>query len=437
MTDLLFTNARLIDPSQQIEGMGYLAIADGQISEMGLGTPAKSLKANRVVDCKGACLAPGIVDMRVQSADPGSEHLEDLSTLLRAAAAGGITGLACLPNTQPVIDNAAMIDSLSLRASRIGGSRLHIYGAATKGLEGKEMAELGMMAEAGAIGFTNATHCVDDTLVMRRLLAYAGMLDKPVIQHCEDASLAENGEMNESETSTRLGLIGIPAIAEAIIIDRDIHLVRLTGARYHVAHVSTRAGIEAIRRAKAEGLPITADTAPPYFLLNELAVSTYDTAFKLSPPLRSEDDRLAVIDGIADGTIDAIASDHVPVDGDAKAQPFGPSQPGASGLDTVLALTLSLTNQKQISLLRAFEALSLAPASILDVPGGTLIPGAAADIIVFRPEVGHLVRGADFVSLSRITPFEGQPVQGIVDATFVGGACVFSRDGAMGLDQER
>jgi dihydroorotase len=212
-----------------------------------------------------------------------------------------------------------------------------------------------------------------------------------------------------------------------VIIERDIQLVRLTGARYHVAHLSTRAGIDAVRRAKAEGLPITADTAPPYFLLNEIAVSTYDTAFKLSPPLRSEDDRQAVIEAIADGTIDAIASDHVPVDGDAKAQPFGPAQPGASGLDTLLALTLTLVQQNQISLLRAFEALSLAPAAILDVTGGTLMPGAAADIIVVRPDTGWLVRGANFVSLSRITPFEGQPVQGLVDATYVDGVCVFNR----------
>lgn len=429
MTDLLFTNARLIDPSQNIDAAGYVGVTDGVISAMGVGTATGDLtKASTVIDCKGSCLAPGIVDMRVQTADPGAEHLEDLPALLSAAAAGGITGFACLPNTQPVIDNAAMIDSLGLRASRIGGPRLHIYGAATKGLEGHEMAELGLMAEAGAVGFTNATQTISDTLVMRRLLAYANMLDKPVIQHCEDPDLARDGEMNESETSTRLGLLGMPAVAEAIIIDRDIHLMRLTGARYHVAHVSTRAGIEAIRRAKQEGLPITADTAPPYFMLNEIAVSTYDTAFKLSPPLRSEEDRLAVIAAIADGTIDAIASDHVPVDGDAKAQPFGPAQPGASGLDTLLTLTLGLMHQNSISLLRAFEALSLAPAAILDVPGGTLMPGAPADLILFRPDVGHLISGKTFTSLSRITPFEGQPAQGIVDATYVDGHSIYKRD---------
>lgn len=426
MTDILFLNARLIDPSQNMDETGYIGIKDGVFSALGPGTPDKT-DAGHVIDCKGGCIAPGIVDMRVQTADPGAEHLEDLASLLRAAAASGITSFACLPNTDPVIDDASMIDSLGLRASRLGGPRLSIYGAATKQLQGTEMAELGMMAEAGAVGFSNGTATIADSLVMRRALAYSGMLDKPLIHHCEDQRLAMDGEMNESETSTRLGLIGIPAVAEAIIIDRDLHLVRLTGGRYHVAHISTRAGIEAVRRAKAEGLPVTADTAPPYFLLNELAVSTYDTAFKLSPPVRSEDDRLAVIDALADGTIDAIASDHVPVDGDAKALPFGPAQPGASGLDTLFALTMTLVHQDRISLVRAFELLSLAPASILDVPGGTLAPGAPADMIIFRPDVGWIVRSAEFTSTSRVTPFEGQPVQGLIDATYVDGTAIFDR----------
>jgi len=430
MMDILFTNARLIDPSQNIDGIGYLGIKDGVIALMGLGQPSASdeaHKADEIIDCNGACLAPGIVDMRVQTADPGNEHLEDLATLLRAAAAAGITGLACLPNTQPVIDDASMIDSLTLRASRFGGPRLYVYGAATKNLSGSEMAEIGLMSEAGAVGFCNGVSTIDNSLVMRRALSYCGMLDKVLIQHCEDSDLAAGGEMNEGETSTRLGLLGIPAAAEAIVIDRDLHLVRLTGARYHVAHITTRAGIDAVRRARLEGLPVTADTAPPYFLLNEIAVSTYDTAFKLSPPLRSEDDRQAVIEGLADGTIDAIASDHVPVDGDAKAQPFGPSQPGASGIDTLFALTMALVQQEHISLVRAFELLSLAPASILDIQGGTLVAGSPADLIICRPDVGWMIRGGDFVSSSRFTPFEGTPAQGMIDATYVNGVKIFER----------
>ena len=428
MTATRLFNAHLIDPSQSLDGIGYLDVIDGVVDAIGLGTPPNSGKFDQLIDCKKSCLSPGIVDMRVQPADPGAEHLESLSTLLAAAAGGGITALACLPDTRPVIDEASAIDSLCLRASRIGGPRLYAYGAATKGLAGHEMSELGLMAEAGAVGFTNSATSINDSLIMRRLLAYSNMLDKPFIQHCEDHALTKDAEMNEGETSTRLGLLGSPSEAEVIIIDRDLHLLRRTGARYHVAHISTRAGIEAVREAKAEGLAVTADTAPPYFLLNELAISTYNTAFKLSPPLRSEDDRQAVIEGLVDGTIDAIASDHMPVDRDAKMQPFGPAQPGASGLDTLLALSLTLVHQGQISMARMIEALSLAPASILDIPGGTLTPGSSADFILFRPDSSWIVKSANFRSNSRITPFESHPVQGIVDATYVDGTAIFLRD---------
>ena len=429
MTDLLLHNARLLDPALARDERGYVAIRAGVITESGSGdAPAKLISAAAEArDCAGACLAPGLIDMRVQSADPGAEHLEDLSTLLRAAAAGGITSVVALPDARPVIDDASMIDSLSLRATRIDGARLYLYGAATRKLKGAAIAELGLMAEAGAVGFSNGSRTVMDSLVMRRLLSYCGMLDRPFIQHCEDHNLTAGSEMNESETSTRLGLIGAPAEAEAMIIDRDMHLVRISGAQYHAAHISTRAAVDSIRRAKLAGLPVTADTAPPYFLLNELSVSTYDTAFKLAPPLRSEDDRQAIIEALADGTIDAIASDHIPVDGDAKAQPFGPAQPGASGVDTLLAMTLSLVHREQLSLLRAMELLSHAPASILDLAGGTLGDGMPADLVLFDPQASWVVRGAAFSSSSRVTPFEGLPVQGRVMASWVGGAPVYSR----------
>jgi dihydroorotase len=430
MTDLLLHNARLLDPAQGRDETGFIAITDGIITGAAAGIPPTDLltAAVQTHDCGGACLAPGLIDMRVQSADPGAEHLEDLATLLQAAASGGITSIVTLPDTSPVIDDASMIDSLSLRANRIAGARLFLYGAATNRLNGEAMAELGLMADAGAVGFSNGTRTIMDSLVMRRVLAYCGMIDRPFIQHCEDHDLTVGSEMNEGETSTRLGLIGAPAEAEAIIIDRDMHLIRLSGARYHAAHVSTRAAAQSIRRAKDEGLPVTADTAPPYFMLNELSASTYDTAFKLSPPLRSEDDREAIIEALADGTIDAIASDHIPVDGDAKAQPFGPAQPGASGVDTLLAMTLSLVHREHLSLLRAMELLSLAPASILDLAGGTLGEGAVADLVLFDRQASWIVRAADFASSSRVTPFEGLPVQGRVTASWVGGVPVFRRD---------
>ena len=429
MTHLLLHNARLLDPATARDESGYVTVTDGIISAVGAGAVPDGLArgAAQTHDCAGACLAPGLIDMRVQSSDPGAEHLEDLSTLLRAAASGGITSIVVLPDASPVIDDASMIDSLSLRANRVDGARLFLYGAATRKLKGNAMAELGLMADAGAVGFANGTRTIMDSLVMRRVLSYCSMLDRPFIQHCEDHNLTAGSEMNEGETSTRLGLIGAPAEAEAMIIDRDMHLVRLSGARYHAAHVSTRAAVDSLRRAKNDGLPVTADTAPPYFMLNELSVSTYDTAFKLAPPLRSEDDRQAVIEALADGTIDAIASDHIPVDGDAKAQPFGPAQPGASGLDTLLAMTLSLVHREHLPLLRAMELLSLAPASILDLDGGTLREGAVADMVLFDPQASWVVRAADFASSSRVTPFEGLPVQGRVKASWVGGMQVFSR----------
>ena len=429
MSDLLLHNARLLDPASGMDAKGFVALEGGLIKQIGKGAPdPKSGKAKKSVNCRGACLAPGLVDMRVKTADPGAEHLEALATLLGAAAAGGITSIGVLPDTKPVIDDASMIDSLSLRARRIGGTRLHIYGAATLCMEGAAMAELGLMAEAGAVGFANGTRTVMDSLVMRRLLSYSGMLGLPFIQHCEDHDLTRHGEMNEGETSTRLGLVGQPAVAEAIIIDRDMHLVRLTGARYHAAHISTRAAVDSIRRAKAEGLAVTADTAPPYFMLNEIAAAGYDSACRLLPPLRAEDDRQAVIEGIADGTIDAIASDHIPVDGDAKAQPFGHAQPGASGIDTLLAISLLLVHQKRIPMLRAIEALSLAPATILGLDSRGLAKGGPGDLVLFEPDAGWVVRAADFVSASRVTPFEGLPVQGRVRMTLVDGEPVFERE---------
>ena len=251
------------------------------------------------------------------------------------------------------------------------------------------------------------------------------MLDKPIIQHAEDISLAMDGEMNESENSTRLGLRGIPAEAEEIMVARDLALARLTGVRYHVAHISSSRAIDLIRNAKADGLSVTCDTAPPYFALNDIAVMEYDTRFRLSPPLRSEEDRQAVLAGIADGTIDCIASDHAPQDRDSKLLPFGVAAVGASALETLLPLVMGLYHQGIISLMRVFELTSSAPATLLDIPGGTLSVGSDADIAIIDPEQGWQIRGNQFNSLSHSTPFEGQPVQGKVLSTWVSGEMIF------------
>ena len=424
----LLKNAHLICPVQQIDGLGYLGMTDQHISACGLGPCPDERAYDEVIDCQGDYVTPGLVDMRVQSADPGFEHLETLETLLQAASASGVTSLVSLPDTDPVIDNSTVIDSLLLRASVINGPHLHLYGALTKGQDGHQMAELGLMAKAGAVGFASGSQSIQDSLIMRRLMTYATMFDKPIIHHCEDYQLTDNGEMNEGETATRLGLIGIPAAAEIIMVQRDIELARLTKARYHVAHISTAGAIAAVRRAKQDGLDITCDTAPPYALLNEHAVNSFNTAFRLNPPLRSEGDRLAVLQGLNDGTIDAMASDHAPVNRDEKAQPFGQASCGASGIETLFPMLMTLVANESLSMMRAISLASTKPARILGISGGSLETGTAADVICFNATKACVINQKAFLSRSHISPFHGQPAQGQLSYSFVSGQLVYQAD---------
>ena len=435
MTDVFFDQIHVCDPSSGFDRIASVLVKDGVIAD--IGAPQKigpAPKDAEIIKADQAVLAPGLVDMRVQSRNPGYAHQESPSSLAQAAAAGGITSMVCLPNTNPVLDNPDSLAVLMAKnhiADQDGSAspKIYAYGAATTGLEDQAMAELGLLAEAGAVGFTNATKPIADSLIMRRIMDYAAMLDKPVIQHAEDLSLARDGEMNESENSTRLGLRGIPAEAEEIMVARDLALARLTGCRYHVAHISTARAIDLIRQAKADGLSVTCDTAPPYFALNDIAVMSYDTRFRLSPPLRSEKDREAVLAGIADGTIDCIASDHAPQDRDSKLLPFGVAATGASALETLLPLVIGLYHQGVIPLMRVFELTSSVPATLLDLEGGALSVGAAADLVVVAPDRGWQIRGDAFYSLSHSTPFEGQPVQGKVISTWVNGQMIY-KDGA-------
>ena len=435
MTDVFFDQIHVCDPSSGFDRIASVLVKDGVIAD--IGAPQKigpAPKDAEIIKADQAVLAPGLVDMRVQSRNPGYAHQESPSSLAQAAAAGGITSMVCLPNTNPVLDNPDSLAVLMAKnhiADQDGSAspKIYAYGAATTGLDDQAMAELGLLAEAGAVGFTNATKPIADSLIMRRIMDYAAMLDKPVIQHAEDLSLARDGEMNESENSTRLGLRGIPAEAEEIMVARDLALARLTGCRYHVAHISTARAIDLIRQAKADGLSVTCDTAPPYFALNDIAVMSYDTRFRLSPPLRSEEDREAVLAGIADGTIDCIASDHAPQDRDSKLLPFGVAATGASALETLLPLVMGLYHHGVIPLMRVFELTSSVPATLLDLEGGALSVGAAADLVVVAPDRGWQIRGDAFYSLSHSTPFEGQPVQGKVISTWVNGQMIY-KDGA-------
>ena len=429
MTEQLraYVNARLLDPASGLDGTGTVLIDGNKIIDTGPHLFPNGPPANvQVIDCKGYCLAPGLIDMRVHLPEPGGEHKESFETASAAAAAGGVTSMICLPDTDPAIDNVAVIEFIARRARETNIIKIYAYGAITRGLEGKELTEFGILSEAGALAFTDATKAISDTLVMRRALSYASTFDLLIVQHPEEPKLARNGQMTEGEISTRLGLAGIPAVAEVMMLERDFRLVELTGARYHAAHVTTAAAIDTIRAAKARGLPVTCDTAPQYFTLTDAATAEYRTFAKVSPPLRCEKDRLAVIEGLRDGTIDVIASDHRPQDQDSKRLPFVQAEPGIVGLETLLPLTLALHRNADIGLLDLIRRLTSAPGELLRMKEGRLAPGLPADMVIFDPDHDWTIDAAALKSRSKNTPFDQMPVQGKAMCTIVGGRHVHS-----------
>ncbi|MBV8738049.1 MAG: dihydroorotase [Alphaproteobacteria bacterium] len=424
MNRLLIRGARLLDPASGLDSPGDLLIDGARIAAIG-GTIAAA--DAEVVAAEGLCLAPGLVDMRVQLREPGAEHMESIESGGQAAVAGGVTTMVALPNTEPPVDDVSVVEFLARRAREARLAKIHTYAAATKGLTGRHLTEMGLLSANGAVGFTDGTKAIADALVMRRVLSYARTFDLLVVQHPEEPSLAGAGEVNEGEIATRLGLAAIPPAAEVIMIERDLRLVEITGARYHAAHLSTAAAIEAIQRAKMRGLPVTCDTAPPYFALNENAIGDYRTFAKVSPPLRSEWDRRAVVDGLADGTIDAIASDHAPWDQDSKRLPFSSAAYGIVGLETLLPLSLELYHNHHMSLLDVIARLTSNPAQILRLPVGRLATGAPADLVLFDPDPAWRICTDDFRSKSKNAPFDSRPVQGRVVRTIVDGRTVFER----------
>jgi dihydroorotase len=425
---LALLNARLLDPATGLDSPGGLIIDGEVIAAIGPHITKSQIPNDiEILDCEGLCLAPGLVDMRVQVREPGEEHKETLRTAGEAAVAGGVTAMVCLPNTEPVIDDVATVEFVARRARLNGLAKIYPYAAATKNLEGKELSEMGMLAEAGALAFTDGTLAIRNAMVMRRALSYAATFGAMIIQHPEEPSLAEGGAMNSGEISTRMGLSGIPVVAEVIMLERDMRLVELTGGRYHAAHVATAEGLDVIRKAKAKGLKITCDTAPPYFALNELAVGDYRTFAKLSPPLRSEEDRQAVVAALVDGTIDAIASDHSPQDQDSKRLPFAQAEPGGVGLETLLAVTLELYHNGYLSLLSTLSLVTSRPADLLGLNAGRLKPGNPADLVLFDPSRGWKVEPNKFHSKSKNSPFDGRLLQGLVERTFVDGRTVYTR----------
>lgn len=418
---LLIRNARLATPDGLTQG--ELLVQNGVIADFGanLGTPDGA----EILDSEGAILSPGLVDLRASLGEPGYEYRETIASAAEAAAAGGITTIAVLPDTKPAIDDPALVRLITSRGEETGSVTLLPYAAATRGCLGNELAEYGLLKAAGAIAFTDGTKAIASSRLMRRALSYASGFGARIVQHPEDPELAEGGAATEGARATLMGLPGIPPAAEAIMVARDIRLAELTGGAIHFAHISTAESCALIRQAKDKGLKITCDTAPPYFDLNETAIGDFRTYAKFSPPLRSDSDRLAILAALNDGTIDAIASDHQPRDADDKRLPFAEAAPGGAGLATLLAVTLAQVQAKNVSLRQALALLTEKPAAWLGIDAGTLRKGAPADLCLFHPDRSWRVEAGKLPGKAQNTPFDGRAVEGIVLGTWKAGRRVF------------
>ena len=425
---IAFKNARLIDPASGLDVKGGLPVEHGRIADIG---PRLFNDAEpgdpEIIDCRGLVLAPGLIDCRIFTGEPGSEHRETLESASEAAAAGGVTTIVTMPNTDPVIDEPSLVDFIKRRAAATAKVRVAPTAALTRKLAGELMTEIGLLKEAGAVAFTDGDRTVANARVMRRALAYAATFDSLVIGHAEDPDLTENAAITESEFATRLGLPAAPALAEAIIVERDIRLVELTGARYHFGQISTRAALDAIAEAKSRGLPITCGVSAHHLSLNELDVGAYYTFRKVKPPLRSEADRAAMVEGVASGIIDVIVSSHEPQGADTKRQTFAAAAFGAVGLETLLPASLSVYHNGRSSLSHLLASLTANPARLLGLTGGTLAKGAPADLVLMDEDEPFVVDEKELRSRAHNTAFDGRKFQGRAQKTFVGGACVFSR----------
>jgi dihydroorotase len=427
MSTTVFSRARIVDPSRSVDEVGTVIVEGRKIVAAGKAALNQGAPQDaNVIDCAGKAIIPGLIDARVFIGEPGGEHRETIASASVAAAAGGVTSIVMMPDTDPVIDNVALVEFVLRTAKDTAIVNIFPAAAITKGLEGREMTEFGLLREAGAVAFTDGRHTISSALVMRRALTYARDFGGVIAHEIQDADLASSGVMNEGLYASWLGLAGIPREAESIPLERDLALARLTGGAYHAAKISTAMAANAVTRAKADGANVTAGVSIHNLSLNENDVGEYRTFFRLTPPLRAEEDRLAMIEAVRDGTIDIIVSSHDPQDVDTKRLPFADAAAGAIGLETLLGAALRLYHNGDVTLLRLVETLSTAPATLFGLPGGTLKPGAVADLALVDLDEPWIVSESGIRSRSKNTCFEGARLQGKVLQTMVAGRTVFS-----------
>jgi dihydroorotase len=419
-----FLNARLIDPASGRDEPGGLLVQDGVIGDLGAHLRRNAPERTRVVDCRGHVLCPGLIDMQVFTGEPGQEHRETLKTASHAAAAGGVTTIVVMPDTEPVIDQVALVDFIQRRARDNAIVNVHVMAAMTRGLKGQDMTEIGLLQRAGAIAFTNGKNSIANTRVMRNALLYAKDFGALIVHHTEDPYLTEGSVMNAGEVATRLGLPGAHAVAETIMLERDVRLVEVAGGRYHAATLSCADSLAVVRAAKARRLPVTAGVSINHLTLNENDIGHYRTFLRLRPPLRSEEDRCALVRALAAGDIDVVVSSHDPQDADVKRHPFAEAADGAIGLETLLAAALSLYHKREITLMPLLRAMTIGPARLLGLPSGRLEKGAPADLILIDLAQPWVVDKTLIKARSKNSPFDESRLQGRVLLTMVAGRVV-------------
>jgi dihydroorotase len=430
--DICLRGGRVIDPARGFDGQADLLIKDGLIAQVEPGLAARLGREVRVIAVPDLWVVPGLIDLHTHLREPGQEYKEDIATGTAAAAAGGFTAVCAMPNTTPPNDNRSVTELMVRRAREVGVVRLFPIGAITQGLKGELLAEMGELKEAGCVAVSDDGRPVMNGEVMRRALEYARGFGLPLIQHCEDLSISDGGSMNEGPVSTRAGIRAQPTAAESVMVARDLELVALTGARYHVAHISAAESVRLVRDAKRRGLPVTCEVTPHHLTLTDEACAGYDPHTKCNPPLRSAADVSALVEALADGTIDAIATDHAPHSTVEKDLEFEQAAFGMIGLETAVPLALDLVRRGVLTPELLVRRMSSGPAAVLGLPGGTLAPGSVADVTVIAPDLGWTCEPVRFRSRSRNSPFAGVSMRGRAVLTVVGGRVAHAEEGSLG-----